>query len=125
MSLLSHSEGVRILSGPDIALPKSVDCRAYFMASWLHGSIRQRLTLGRTGRPAARFRHADEGTGTPYAAKRHSLLSPALIGLGLIPILTFALGTWQVQRLKWKVDLIDKLSEKLQQEPIPLPRKVK
>ena len=95
------------------------------MASWLHRSIRQRLTLGRAGRPTARFRHADQGAGTPYAAKRYSLLSPALIGLCLIPLFTFALGTWQVQRLKWKVDLIDKLSEQLQQEPIPLPNKVK
>lgn len=100
------------------------------MASWLHGSVRQRLALGRVGRPThihirTRFRHADHGAGTPYAAKRDSLLSPALVGLGLIPVLTFALGTWQVQRLKWKVDLIDNLSEKLQQEPIPLPNKVK
>lgn len=101
------------------------DCRAYFMASWLHGSIRQRLSLGRIGKPTARFLHTDQGAGTPYAAKRYSLLSPALVGLGLIPVLTFALGTWQVQRLKWKVDLIDELSEKLQQEPIPLPNKVK
>jgi surfeit locus 1 family protein len=95
------------------------------MASWFHGGhgIRQRLALGRFGRPIhPRFRHADQG---PYAAKRYSLLSPALVGLGLIPVLTFALGTWQVQRLKWKVDLIDTLSEKLQQEPIPLPNKVK
>lgn len=100
------------------------------MASWLHGSIRQRLAVGRLGRPThihihARFRHADQGAGAPYAAKRYSLLNPALIGLGLIPVLTFALGTWQVQRLKWKVDLIDRLSEKLQQESIPLPNKVK
>ena len=95
------------------------------MASWLCASIRQRLALGRIGKPVARFLHADQGAGTPYAAKRYSLLSPALVGLGLIPVLTFALGTWQVQRLKWKVDLIDELSEKLQQEPIPLPNKVK
>ncbi|KAF8274119.1 SURF1-domain-containing protein [Lactarius quietus] len=94
------------------------------MASRLHGCIRQRLAQGRIGRPTARFQHTEQGAGTPYAAKRYSLLSPALIGLGLIPVLTFALGTWQVQRLKWKVDLIDKLSEKLQQEPIPLPNKV-
>ena len=98
------------------------------MASWLHGSIRQRLVLGRFGKPVhihARFQHADQGAGTPYAAKRYSLLSPTLVTLGLIPVITFALGTWQVQRLKWKVDLIDRLSEKLQQEPIPLPNKVK
>ncbi|PSS05461.1 hypothetical protein PHLCEN_2v3841 [Hermanssonia centrifuga] len=43
---------------------------------------------------------------------------------GLVPILTFALGTWQVERLKWKVNLIDELKEKLQREPMPLPRKI-
>ncbi|KAH9982867.1 SURF1-domain-containing protein [Lactifluus volemus] len=56
--------------------------------------------------------------------ERYSLLSPSLVTLGLIPVLTFALGTWQIQRLKWKVDLIDQLSEKLQRDPVPLPRKV-
>ncbi|KAL5494942.1 SHY1 [Sanghuangporus weigelae] len=41
--------------------------------------------------------------------------------LGVTPILTFALGTWQIQRLKWKVNLIDDLQEKLQRPPIELP----
>ncbi|KAH9954400.1 mitochondrial protein required for respiration [Russula dissimulans] len=62
--------------------------------------------------------------GSPYSTKRYSFLNPTLVTLGLIPVLTFALGTWQVQRLKWKVNLIDQLSEKLQREPIPLPSKV-
>jgi len=39
-----------------------------------------------------------------------------------MPIFTFALGTWQ---LKWKVNLIDELQEKLEREPINLPRQVK
>lgn len=42
--------------------------------------------------------------------------------LGFMPIFTFALGTWQIQRLKWKVNLIDELSEKLQRLPMNLPR---
>lgn len=93
--------------------------------SRLCSSIRQ---LGRTGRPIhlhARFQHTEKGSGAPYSAKRYSLLSPSFVALGLIPVLTFALGTWQVQRLKWKVDLIDQLSEKLQRDPILLPNKVK
>jgi len=84
--------------------------------------------LGRFGRPPIhlhiRLQHTEKGSGSPYAAKRYSFLSPTFVALGLIPVLTFALGTWQVQRLKWKVDLIDRLSEKLQREPIPLPSKV-
>lgn len=42
-----------------------------------------------------------------------------------MPIFTFALGTWQLQRLQWKVNLIDELREKLEREPIILPRQVK
>lgn len=88
--------------------------------SQLCGSFR---LLSRVGRPI-RSQHTENGAGS-YSAKRHSFLNPTLVALGLIPVLTFALGTWQVQRLKWKVDLIDQLSEKLQREPIPLPSKVK
>lgn len=48
-----------------------------------------------------------------------------MILVGLVPVFTFALGTWQVQRLKWKVNLIDELQEKLEREPMPLPKQVK
>lgn len=47
-----------------------------------------------------------------------------MVILGFMPIVTFALGTWQVERLKWKVDLIDELEEKLQREPMSLPNHV-
>jgi surfeit locus 1 family protein len=33
-----------------------------------------------------------KGAGSPYAAKRYSFLSPTFVALGLIPVLTFALG---------------------------------
>ncbi|KAF9183586.1 surf-like protein [Haplosporangium sp. Z 767] len=49
---------------------------------------------------------------------------PVTIGLALCPIITFALGTWQVQRLRWKVDLIESLEERMSLDAIPLPRKV-
>jgi hypothetical protein len=91
--------------------------------SRLSGSGSTRL-LSRIGRQI-RSQHTENGPGSPYSAKRSSLLSPTFVALGLIPVLTFALGTWQVQRLRWKVDLIDELTEKLQREPIPLPSKVK
>lgn len=47
-----------------------------------------------------------------------------MILLGIMPIFTFALGTWQVERLKWKVKLIDELQEKLQRDPLSLPRRI-
>lgn len=35
-----------------------------------------------------------------------------------MPITAFALGTWQVYRRKWKLSLIDEVSEKLSQPPL-------
>ncbi|TQW01033.1 COX1 assembly protein Shy1 [Cordyceps javanica] len=46
---------------------------------------------------------------------------PGLIILALIPITAFALGTWQVQRLGWKTDLIAKFEDRLVRDPLPLP----
>jgi surfeit locus 1 family protein len=45
--------------------------------------------------------------------------------IGFIPFFTFALGTWQLQRLQWKIALIDELEEKLQLQPLSLPEKIK
>ncbi|KAJ8522036.1 hypothetical protein ONZ45_g1357 [Pleurotus djamor] len=42
-----------------------------------------------------------------------------------MPFFTFALGTWQLKRLKWKVNLIDELEEKLHLEPLTLPKRIK
>lgn len=56
-----------------------------------------------------------------YQAKRSTSLTPLMMLLGITPVITFALGTWQIQRLQWKVDLIDDLQEKLQRAPMELP----
>ncbi|XP_022622175.1 surfeit locus protein 1 [Seriola dumerili] len=39
----------------------------------------------------------------------------------LIPATTFGLGTWQVKRRQWKMQLIDDLTKLTNAEPIPLP----
>ncbi|KAL0965176.1 hypothetical protein UPYG_G00277790 [Umbra pygmaea] len=39
----------------------------------------------------------------------------------LIPVTTFSLGTWQVKRRKWKLQLIDDLRSLTSAEPIALP----
>ena len=41
--------------------------------------------------------------------------------LAIIPITAFALGTWQVQRLSWKTDLIARFEDRLIRPPLPLP----
>ncbi|THH09199.1 hypothetical protein EW146_g8754, partial [Bondarzewia mesenterica] len=76
----------------------------------------------------ARLQHTETGfeaSRPVYSTKRYRLLNPTMIVLGVIPIFTFYLGTWQLQRLKWKVSLIDELTEKLEREPLHLPNKVK
>jgi len=40
--------------------------------------------------------------------------------LALFPAATFGLGIWQVYRLQWKLDLIQKVSEKRSKPSIPL-----
>lgn len=68
-----------------------------------------------------------EGAKTPlsYKARRESLLTPTILLVASIPVFTFVLGTWQLQRLHWKVALIEELEEKLQSEPLSLPKQVK
>ncbi len=45
--------------------------------------------------------------------------------VGFIPFFTFGLGTWQLRRLQWKINLVDELKEKLELPPLALPRKIK
>lgn len=51
--------------------------------------------------------------------------SPALIVLACVPLLTGFLGYWQIQRLKWKLSLIEELEDKLRREPMRLPSNIK
>ncbi|KAI9039126.1 cytochrome oxidase assembly protein SHY1 [Aspergillus affinis] len=49
---------------------------------------------------------------------------PGLIILALIPIISFALGTWQIQRLDWKTKIIAKYEDRLVKAPLPLPPQI-
>lgn len=42
----------------------------------------------------------------------------------IIPLTAFVLGSWQVQRLKWKTDLIAKCEDRLSRPPLPLPPQI-
>lgn len=44
-----------------------------------------------------------------------------LLILAAIPITSFFLGCWQVQRLGWKTDLIARFEDRLVRDPLPLP----
>lgn len=54
----------------------------------------------------------------------HRRHGPGLIILAIIPVTAFLLGTWQVQRLGWKTDLIAKFEDRLVREPLALPPRV-
>ena len=62
---------------------------------------------------------------TVYKARREPWINPTMLLIGFIPFFTFGLGTWQLQRLQWKVALIDELEEKLQLQPLSLPKRIK
>ncbi|KAK8851558.1 SURF1 family-domain-containing protein [Apiospora arundinis] len=53
--------------------------------------------------------------------RRHG---PGLIVLAIIPVTAFLLGSWQVQRLGWKTELIAKFEDRLVREPLPLPPRI-
>ena len=84
-------------------------------------SFLRRVRVVRAGARVVRP-HSDFGA---YRAKQSRAITPTVIALGVIPIVTFALGTWQVKRLGWKVALIEELEEKLRWPPLPLPEEVK
>jgi len=49
------------------------------------------------------------------------------VGLALlvsVPLIGFALGSWQVQRLDWKTRLIAKFEDRLVRSPLPLPPRI-
>lgn len=50
--------------------------------------------------------------------------SPTTLVLGFIPFFTLGLGVWQMQRLKWKVELIEELEDKLKKDPLNLPKDI-
>ncbi|XP_037653323.1 surfeit locus protein 1 isoform X2 [Choloepus didactylus] len=85
------------------------------------GAVRRRL-LGAPARPGVAWRLSRCGSSAAEApatkAEEDSFLQWLLL---LIPVTAFGLGTWQVQRRKWKLRLIAELESRVMAEPIPLP----
>ncbi|KIK70749.1 hypothetical protein GYMLUDRAFT_148266 [Collybiopsis luxurians FD-317 M1] len=90
------------------------------MFPFLHSARSLRSHLRLSIRPI----HGYSNVPSIYKPRKESYITPTIILLGTIPIFTFALGAWQIQRLKWKVNLIDELEEKLQLPPLSLPRRI-
>ncbi|XP_012520150.1 PREDICTED: surfeit locus protein 1 isoform X2 [Propithecus coquereli] len=82
----------------------------------------RRSVLGVPLRPGVAWRPSRCGSSAAEApatkAEEDSFLQWFLL---LIPVTAFGLGTWQVQRRKWKLNLIAELESRVLAEPIPLP----
>ncbi|MXN44397.1 SURF1 family protein [Shinella kummerowiae] len=60
---------------------------------------------------------AEEGATPPSRNARRALTSALL----LLAAVFVALGTWQMQRLFWKLDLIERVEARIHAEPVPAP----
>nr|XP_021529805.1 surfeit locus protein 1-like [Aotus nancymaae] len=89
--------------------------RAPASAAW-------RSVLGVSPRPEVAWRPSRCGSSAAEASatkvEDDSFLRWVLL---LIPVTAFGLGTWQVQRRKWKLNLIAELESRVLAEPVPLP----
>jgi surfeit locus 1 family protein len=59
----------------------------------------------------------EEGAAPPSRSARR-VLTGALL---LLAVVFVALGTWQVQRLFWKLDLMERVEARIHAEPVPAP----
>ncbi|KAJ1723038.1 surf-like protein [Coemansia erecta] len=73
-------------------------------------------------RTYARRLHADDSI--IEAEWKNQLYSWKTIGLCSIPLIALGLGAWQVQRLKWKLALLDEVNDRMHRRPIALPMKL-
>lgn len=67
-------------------------------------------------------RHDPERVGAPGVTRPRSVVRILLAIAGLFLIVLFAgLGTWQVQRLQWKLDLIERVDTRVHAAPVAPP----
>ncbi|KAJ9100942.1 hypothetical protein QFC19_005338 [Naganishia cerealis] len=58
-------------------------------------------------------------------SSRNFKLTPTTAVLCFVPVLTGFLGIWQLQRLKWKVNLIEEVDVAMAKDPMILPNEIK
>ncbi|KAJ2964252.1 hypothetical protein NQZ79_g884 [Umbelopsis isabellina] len=97
------------------------------MQSFFRASVRYRPLLKQTwnSQPLkAPYGARCLSTDAEEIYKPRRRLGLGTLALCTIPFITFGLGTWQVQRLRWKTHLIEDMEERMAKSPIPLPRRV-
>ncbi|XP_061460340.1 surfeit locus protein 1 isoform X2 [Rhineura floridana] len=111
VALRGFSRGV----GAKGQLPYHVDGRTFFACARFKapsGLLHQQKEIRQRPRSSGGSTAAASQSGEDTALKW---------GLLLIPVATFCLGTWQIQRRKWKLKLIADLEARVATEPMPLP----
>ncbi|KAJ2514879.1 surf-like protein [Coemansia sp. RSA 2049] len=63
----------------------------------------------------------DADDSVSHAEWKSRLFSWKTILMCSVPLIAFGLGTWQVQRLKWKLALLDEVNDRMHRRPIALP----
>lgn len=91
------------------------------------GPVPGSLRSGRTIRPATAGQQGERAIMTavqtrPAAqrAARRGVVVPLVFAAAALAIL-LALGTWQVNRLQWKLDLIERVESRVDAPPVPMP----
>ncbi|KAJ3330169.1 Surfeit locus protein 1 [Blyttiomyces sp. JEL0837] len=71
--------------------------------------------------PASQSSSARSTQHTPFNPNSHNASDSVMKTLlWAFPVVTFGLGTWQMYRLQWKLDMIEKLKQQLHGASIPL-----
>jgi surfeit locus 1 family protein len=84
--------------------------------------IRPTLRASRPLRRTQPIRHAS----TQYTtSSRNFRLTPTTAVLCFVPVLTGILGVWQLQRLQWKLGLIEEVDAAMAKDPMILPDEIK
>uniref|UniRef100_A0A8R1IDL6 SURF1-like protein n=1 Tax=Caenorhabditis japonica TaxID=281687 RepID=A0A8R1IDL6_CAEJA len=66
-------------------------------------------------------RKSEKGGKNEKSKKKRIEWSAGSIGMLIIPAFAFSLGCWQVLRLRWKLNLLEHLKERLSQKAVELP----
>lgn len=87
----------------------------------LRPALRQSRPLRRQNVPA---RYSSSSTQYTTSTRNFRLTSTTAV-LCFVPVLTGFLGVWQLQRLKWKLQLIEDVDTAMAKDPMILPNDIK
>lgn len=98
--------------------PLRLDAPHYFQIGKLSKSVFHRVPIGaRTIVLRSNWDESKSKTNKKPGARSNFFFGLLI----LMPVVSFGLGTWQVKRLQWKLDLISRAEDRLLLPPIDLP----